>query len=77
MTSNNEYCSFQTDIFLREKNDLSKHQMEKKVFRVKMKFVIDVKLAQHDELPRREREFHWSKNQPIRKSKNQKHHYRG
>ncbi len=38
---------------------------------------IDEKLAQHDELPRREKKFHWSKNQPIRKSKYEKHHYRG
>ncbi len=30
---------------------------------------INEKLAQHDELPRREKKVHWSKNQPIRKLK--------
>ena len=39
--------------------------------------IIDEKLAQHDELPRRVKKFHWSKDQPIRKSENYKHHYRG
>jgi hypothetical protein len=32
-------------------------------------FVIDEKLAQHHELPRREKKFHWSK---INQSENQK-----
>jgi hypothetical protein len=40
-------------------------------------FFIDVKLAQHDELPRQEKKSHWSKTKPIRESKNEKHHYRG
>jgi len=34
--------------------------------------LIDVKLPQHDVLPRRNEKFHWSKNQPIRKSENKK-----
>jgi hypothetical protein len=37
---------------------------------------IDEKLAQHHGLPPREKKFHWSKNQPIRKSENNKRHCR-
>jgi hypothetical protein len=35
-------------------------------------FFIDEKLAQHHGLPPREKNFRWSKNQPIRKSENKK-----
>jgi len=37
---------------------------------------INVKLPQRDQLSRRDKKSDWLKIQPIRKSKEQKHHYR-